>query len=138
MRVLTTGADEAGRSHVLEEQMFEGTGPELGAHRIYASRREQPLGPRPEGEMKDLGVADGETAWSAVSWPPNAESSFHHTDTIDLDTVLVGSITMGLDDGEHLLGAGDVVVMNGVRHWWRAGPEGCILSVVALGRARAD
>jgi quercetin dioxygenase-like cupin family protein len=38
-----------------------------------------------------------------------------------------------LDDGTHLLEAGDCVVINGVDHAWRAGPEGCTMGFAVYG-----
>ena len=60
----------------------------------------------------------------------------HHTDTIDYDIVLAGSVELILDDGAHLLGPGDCVVITGVDHAWRAGPDGVILSVALIGSTR--
>jgi quercetin dioxygenase-like cupin family protein len=57
----------------------------------------------------------------------------HHTDTVDFDTVLSGSVELTLGDGMHQLAAGDSVVMTGVDHAWRAGPEGCRLNVMSIG-----
>jgi hypothetical protein len=38
-----------------------------------------------------------------------------------------------LDDGGHPLVAGDSAVVTGVDHGWRAGPEGCRLTVMTFG-----
>jgi quercetin dioxygenase-like cupin family protein len=57
----------------------------------------------------------------------------HYTDTIDVDTVLEGSVSIILDDGPHWLEVGDTVVVNGVDHAWEAGPSGATVSVVLLG-----
>jgi quercetin dioxygenase-like cupin family protein len=59
----------------------------------------------------------------------------HHADTVDLDVVLAGSVDLILDDGEHPLAPGDSAVVTGVDHAWRAGPEGCRLSVMTIGAA---
>jgi quercetin dioxygenase-like cupin family protein len=73
--------------------------------------------------------------WFVVEYQPNIELPVHHTDTLDFDVVLAGSVELTLDDGPHSLEAGDCVVVTGVDHGWRAGPEGCRLSVLALGTA---
>jgi quercetin dioxygenase-like cupin family protein len=78
-------------------------------------------------------LAPGEARWLLVEWDAGVEAFTHHTDSIDFDVVLEGSVEIGLDDGPHLLEAGDVVVVNGVDHSWRAGPAGCRLSVVSIG-----
>jgi quercetin dioxygenase-like cupin family protein len=44
----------------------------------------------------------------------------HTTPTVDYGVVLQGEIVLDLDNGETTeLGAGDVIVQNGVRHAWR-------------------
>lgn len=44
---------------------------------------------------------------------------FHATDTVDVDLVVSGAITLELDDGVKVdLVEGDVVVMNGTIHAW--------------------
>jgi quercetin dioxygenase-like cupin family protein len=70
--------------------------------------------------------------WILVKWPPGADAFFHRTDTLDYDVVLSGQVTLLLEDGEVVLDAGDSVVIPGVVHGWRAGPEGCVSSVVVL------
>jgi quercetin dioxygenase-like cupin family protein len=62
----------------------------------------------------------------------------HHTDTVDFDLVVEGTIELILDDGAHALQSGDCVFMTGVDHGWRAGPAGCILSGTSLGCRRRD
>jgi hypothetical protein len=57
----------------------------------------------------------------------------HHTDTVDLNLVLSGSIDLILDTGVHTLMPGDCVVITGIDHAWRAGPSGCQISGIMLG-----
>lgn len=63
---------------------------------------------------------------------------FHTTDTIDMEVIIKGEVTLVLDDGqEKLLRAGDTVVQNGTRHVWRVdGPEPCLMAVFMLGARR--
>jgi quercetin dioxygenase-like cupin family protein len=68
-----------------------------------------------------------------VHFPPGASSELHHTDTVDYDVVLAGSIDLILDGGNHRLEAGDCTVITGIDHNWQAGPDGCTLSVTLLG-----
>lgn len=60
---------------------------------------------------------------------------FHRTDTIDMEVIIRGEVTLVLDDGlEKVLRAGDTVVQNGTRHVWRVdGPEPCLMAVFMLG-----
>jgi hypothetical protein len=64
---------------------------------------------------------------------------FHTTDTVDMEIILKGEVTLVLDDGqEKLLRPGDTVVQNGTRHVWRVdGPEPCLMAVFIIGAHRA-
>ena len=84
----------------------------------------------------ELGVGAGLSRWLVVEWPPRMDTAYHHPDTVDFDTVLVGSIVLILGDGEHELHVGDCVLIPGVDHAWRVGPDGCTTSVLLLGSAR--
>jgi len=60
---------------------------------------------------------------------------FHQTPTLDVIIVLEGELVLELDDGEQrVLGAGDSVVLNGVRHrWHNRGTETAVLAAVVIG-----
>jgi quercetin dioxygenase-like cupin family protein len=136
MRQLVTGLDPSGGSCVVDERDLA-LGEALPGIRVDVvfDTRENPPPSRPpgRGEFLDLGVAPGLTRWMVIEFEPGGSVAAHHTDTVDFDTVLAGSIDLTLDDGVHALAPGDCVVMNGVDHAWRAGPDGCRLSVVAIG-----
>ncbi len=68
-----------------------------------------------------------------IAYAPGMAFSMHHTDTVDFDIVLSGSMELILGDGVHPLAAGDSVVVTGVDHAWRAGPVGCRMSVISIG-----
>ena len=131
-----TGVDTSGRSCVVEERevAFGGVVPGVGVDTMFDTH-ESPPSPRPAGhsDMLDLGVAPGLAHWIVVEYEPGAVFPMHHTDTIDFDIVLAGTMELTLDDGVHPLAPGDCVVMTGVDHAWAAGPDGCTLSVIALG-----
>jgi quercetin dioxygenase-like cupin family protein len=86
----------------------------------------------------DLAVPAGAMRWTVIDYAPGAGFSMHHTDTVDLDVVLSGSVDLILDDGVHPLAPGDSAVVTGVDHGWRAGPEGCRLSVMTIGASPPD
>ena len=86
----------------------------------------------------DLQVPPGISTWMMVDYAPNAEAPVHHTDTVDFDLVVAGSIEVILDDGPQRLETGDALVVTGVDHGWRAGPEGCQLAVLCIGTAPVD
>lgn len=136
VRRFITGVDPSGHSCLVEESPVS---PEEGfpgfASSLLATIHSAPPPPRPpgRGEFVDLGVAPGHVHWLLVEYGAGAAFPMHHTDSVDLDLVLEGTMELGLDDGIHSLESGDIVVMNGVDHSWRAGPLGCRLVVVAIG-----
>lgn len=88
-------------------------------------------GGRAAGKL-DLVLPPGALRWTMIEYAPGAEFSMHHTDTVDFDVVLSGSVELVLDDGDHLLEPGDSAVITGVDHGWRAGPRGCRLDVLTI------
>jgi mannose-6-phosphate isomerase-like protein (cupin superfamily) len=79
------------------------------------------------------GTAEGGGDWIRVEGDDPDEPGMHATDTLDFMVVIEGRIALGLDDGEHELGAGDVVIQRGNRHRWRVvSPEPCTYVVCML------
>ncbi len=70
-----------------------------------------------------------------MKWPPNVDAYLHRSDTLDYDCVLSGMVTLVLEDGEVDLHTGDTVVIPGVLHGWRSGPDGAVSSAIVLGLA---
>ena len=136
LRVLVTGVDAEGRSCVVREEVEFGPTPD-GALRFALAHRTPsvPPPPRPDGraDLVDLQVPPGIVTWAVLEYEPGRRYPTHHTDTVDFDVVLTGSIDLVLDDGAHHLEPGDGVVVHGVDHGWEAGPAGCRLSVVSVG-----
>lgn len=65
------------------------------------------------------------------------EPHLHWHDTVDVQWVLAGEMTLGLDDGsEVVLGPLDAAVLYGANHSWRTGPEGALKAVFNLGASR--
>ena len=85
------------------------------------------------GDKSTDGIASGAISWIVVEYAPRVAFTMHNTDSVDLDTVLAGSAEITLDDGVHELAVGDCVVVTGVDHAWRAGADGCRLSVMSIG-----
>jgi uncharacterized cupin superfamily protein len=56
----------------------------------------------------------------------------HHTDSVDFNVILEGSVDVILDDGPHRLEKGDAVVLNGVGNCWQTGDSDCRMSVVVI------
>jgi hypothetical protein len=134
MRQLVTGVDADGCSCVVAEHVIEPSGDQLNAYAPFETASSPPL-PRPpgKGDFMDLGVPVGIARFLVVQWPPGLQAQMHHTDTVDFDTVLEGSIDLILDDDRHHLEVGDSVVVTGVDHGWESGPSGATMSVVAIG-----
>jgi mannose-6-phosphate isomerase-like protein (cupin superfamily) len=62
----------------------------------------------------------------------------HTTDTIDMEYVVAGEVTLELDDGaKTVLRAGDSNIQNGTRHrWHNLGTEDAVVVVVMVGAVR--
>ncbi len=131
-----TGTDGEGRSCVVEERACGPLPPgdRVRVETVYQTAS-SPAPPRPPGRSRfsDLKVPVGIARLITVQWPPGSVAAMHYTDTLDVDTVLEGSISIVLDDGPHLLEAGDTVIVTGVDHAWEAGPAGATMSVLTLG-----
>ncbi len=136
MRTLITGVDADGRSCVVsqDELALDELAPGFAMGIPFATTASPPPA-RPQGSapLIDQGIAPGLARWMVVELGPGSETPMHHTDTLDLETVLSGSVELILDDGAHHLDQGDLVVLAGVDHAGRAGPDGCRLSAVLIG-----
>ncbi|UXA17162.1 cupin domain-containing protein [Mycobacterium sp. SMC-4] len=136
MRTLITGTDAAGRSCVVSdgELTLDELAPGFAMGVPYATTASPPPA-RPAGSapLIDQGIAPGLVRWMVVDLGAGSETPMHHTDTLDLQTVMSGTVELILDDGAHPLEPGDLVVLTGVDHAWRAGPDGCQLSAVLVG-----
>ena len=137
-RLLIAGVDGSGRSGAVRDERVTLLGEPGFQSLVYSVLYSTPSEPSiadggRNANTLNLGVAAGTTNWLMIEYAPGAEFSMHHTDTVDFDIILSGSVGLVLDDGVHPLAAGDCVVVTGVDHAWRAGPDGCRLSVVAIG-----
>ena len=135
MRRLVTGVDAAGRSCLVEDGEVAYTDPGLPGLRMldaYTAGADVALSPAP-GDAVETGHASSARArWHLLEWDPGTSFPLHHTNTFAFDLVLEGGGELELEDGFHPVAAGDLIVMTGVQHGWRAGPDGCRLSVVTL------
>jgi mannose-6-phosphate isomerase-like protein (cupin superfamily) len=134
VRRLITGTDSDGRSCVIRETEVDRREPAVDVHSLFLTRG-NPVASRPagRGEFRDLDVPPGHVHWLMSYWAPGEEADLHHSDTLDFDVVVEGSMDLILDDGVHRLERKDCVVIAGVDHAWRSGPDGCTLSVLLLG-----
>jgi hypothetical protein len=146
MRKLITGVDTDGRScllDVIEVTPVRVEGHGVDVERIYATTESPPRGGAPAaGRNVDVGLAPGLLRWLVVEHPPESErrgpttaGTIHHADTLDLVFVHEGGGELMLQDGAHPVGAGDLIVMPGVDHAMKPGPDGCRIVVVSVGTA---
>jgi quercetin dioxygenase-like cupin family protein len=84
------------------------------------------------------GTAEGGGDWIRVEGDDPDEPGMHATDTLDFMVVVEGRIVLGLDDGEHELGPGDVVIQRGNRHRWRVVSDEPCTYVVCMLRPDPD
>jgi quercetin dioxygenase-like cupin family protein len=59
----------------------------------------------------------------------------HWTKTVDFLVVLAGQIRLIVDTGDATMEVGDIAIVPGVMHDWRAGSGGCLLFVLSVGSA---
>jgi hypothetical protein len=66
------------------------------------------------------------------------EPGMHTSDTVDLEIVVSGEITLELDDGVmKTMGPGDAIIQNGTRHrWHNLGREPARVAVILIGANR--
>ena len=138
-RFLLTGVDASGRSCAVQYDQVTLQGAPGLDDILYSVMYATPTLPSIStgggraADTFDLGVAPGTMDWKVIDYAPGMEFPMHHTDTVDFDIVLSGSVELILDDGGHPLAPGDSVVVTGVDHAWRAGPQGYRLSVISIG-----
>jgi hypothetical protein len=137
MRRVTTGVDESGRSCIVEDTDVDGVEfvPGIGLHFICETLDMPPpaRSVTSGGRLLPTRIAPGLVQWHVVTYAPSVEAEAHHTDTLDFGIVVAGRVELLLDDGGHWLEAGECVVVTGVDHGWRAGPDGCTFSVLNIG-----
>ena len=144
MRKLTTGVDADGGSCIVEvvdvaPAPAEGHG--VNVARVFATTESPPPPGLPgRGRKVDTQLEPGLLRWLVVEHPPydanegpTTAGTMHHADTLDLVFVFAGKGELLLHDGAHEVSAGDLIVMSGVDHAMRPGPDGCRIAVVTIG-----
>ncbi len=135
-RLLIAGVDDSGRSCVVDELALGSRSVEGGFNALVAytgPRGAPPTAAPGKADHLEIGLLPGQVQWMIVDYEPGQSFPMHSTHTIDLDTVLRGSVELELGDGIHALGLGDCVIIPGVDHAWKAGDTGCRLSVMFIG-----
>lgn len=132
-KLYITGVNSAGRSCVVETRELALGGPPAFT---YASESPVPKLVRSGANAQLLTQhgAPGSFSSAVFGWTPQMYTDPHRTISLDVDTVLEGSVILGLEEGEVVLRKGDVVVLPGTVHTWRGTEEtGLVLYCVQAG-----
>jgi quercetin dioxygenase-like cupin family protein len=146
MKFLWAGMDPGGPTRIMSGGNIALSADTMdGKLMFHAPQLPQVLPPKSENGFVPPGSWDdcmppnpGELTWMLVRFPPGGAFERHQTPTADYDSILGGSIELILDDGVHKLESGDCVLIAGIDHAWRAGPEGCTMAVLMLGAVNRE
>jgi quercetin dioxygenase-like cupin family protein len=106
---LTWGRDDVARFPDAGEQpRWSSAWPPVGGCRLTVFEL-------PPGDSKEF---DQFILDTLTSFADNDRPGMHSSPTLDFDIVLKGNVGLELDDGEVVLGPGDIVVQNGTVHRW--------------------
>ena len=138
MRSFIAGTDSSGRSSIHRVVDIDPTGvtglwPHVAVNTLVS----------PTDTPIDIGLSPGDARCTAVFFPPGSgvplgsprQPSMHRTKTVDFLVVLTGQIRLIVDTGDATMAVGDIAIVPGVAHDWRAGSEGCLLFVLSVGSA---
>src|ERR1700733_3143072 len=133
VRVVLVDSDGDGLSHV--GSLIERTGAPAveDLYEIFNGPLRFTMPKGREEEFLDMSPGFGAAMWRVFEFSPGLVYDMHQTATLDFDVVIDGSITLGLDHQEVLLGPGDGVLLRGDRHSWRAGAHGCRMLIALIG-----
>ena len=138
MRSFVARTDSSGRSSIHRAVDIDPTGVTgLWRHvavNAFVSPTDAPIG---------IGLGPGDARCTVVFFPPGSgvpvgsprQRSMHWTKTVDFLVVLAGQIRLIVDTGDATMEVGDIAIVPGVMHDWRAGSEGCLLFVLSVGSA---
>ncbi len=140
-RFVVIGLGEDGRSKVVEiRDIAAGMSPRLpgvGWNCAWSTLHQPPEIPWPrrgqDDEWMDLELPAGATRWALFTFEAGLSTPLHHTATLDYDVILDGEVTLGLDEGNILLRAGDCVLIPAAMHSWQTDARSCTISVVYSG-----
>jgi hypothetical protein len=144
MRLLVLGVDADGRSCIVEDNdaapvAVDGV-PGVSISSLFRTTQSPPP-PCPPGlgTLLEDRLPPGCVHWYVVDHEPpdgpeeHAGTELHRRNTIDLIVMLEGDAELILGDGSHPVHAGDCIVMAGIDHGLRTGPNGCRMMSFAIG-----
>jgi hypothetical protein len=149
VRLIVLGLDEHGQSCVasateIAPAPIEGLPGITSVSLFKTDQSPPPPCPPGLGTRVPNAIAPGCVNWYIVDHAPppadehHAGTELHHRDAIDLVVMLEGGGDFLLADGAHPVRAGDCIVMAGIDHGLRAGPDGCRMMSFAIGTPPAD
>jgi mannose-6-phosphate isomerase-like protein (cupin superfamily) len=144
LRLLIVGLDADGRSAVVDtrDDLFAGATGVAASETLWETIESPPevqvARRSADDAVWNLGLSATGTKWLLLRLGPDWSYELHRTDSIDYDLVVEGEITLVLESGDVSLRTGDAVVIPGVQHGWRVGPERCVLSCTLLGLPPVD
>ena len=136
VRRVVTGHDEDGRAIVAIDEIVENVISRREGHQgaVIWSTGEMPADnmDREDGAARILATSDDNgTVFRIVQYDPGVVPRQHRTQSIDYAVIMSGEITMGLDDGDVQLRAGDVLVQRGTIHnWVNHGSVPCVVAFI--------
>lgn len=130
---MTTGTRDDGRSYVVSVVERSGPPRTQELHEVFDGRLIIAEHDERSGELLELAPPAGCALWRVFDFSPGVLFDKHHTQSIDFDVVVDGRITLGTDEEDLDLTAGDCVLIQGDSHSWRAGPDGCRMLIAILG-----
>ncbi|MBA4024717.1 MAG: hypothetical protein C0482_20370 [Gordonia sp.] len=135
MKHVVTGIGEDGKSFLESVSIYDD--PTTGPTTISLFENSAvPLLARPvSGDLLEIAPEPGTVTWRIFAFHPGRATPFHHTDSIDISTVVDGTVEFAVDTESIALEAGDVVVVNGAGHSWNT-ELGCRLLVGMVGGNR--
>ena len=144
MRLLVLGLDADGRSCIAEDGDLATTAvdgvPGTSMATLFRTTQSPPSPCAPgSGRLLEDRLPPGCVHWYVVEHEPpeapeeHAGTELHRRNTIDLIVVLEGDAELILGDGSHPIRAGDCIVMAGIDHGMRTGPNGCRMMSFAVG-----
>jgi quercetin dioxygenase-like cupin family protein len=141
LRFVVIGVGEDGRSRVVEvRDVVAGMVPRFPSVQwncVWGTAQQPPELPVPRRSLDelwlDIQLPAGATRWAIFNFHPGLSTSLRHSATLDYNVVLDGEVTLGLEEGEILLCAGDCVIIPAALHSWRTGSKSCTISVVYWG-----
>jgi mannose-6-phosphate isomerase-like protein (cupin superfamily) len=143
VRRVVTGQDRKGKAVVASDEVLEATGDKQSIG-LYLWGADEPARFPNDGSKPPMsgGNSPGPSGYRIVvmtiapdsEWP-NQKQRMHATDTVDLQVVISGELSMELDDGVCVhVKPGEFIIQNGTIHrWFNRGSVPTLVAAVIFG-----